>query len=1190
MFLKHIEVQGFKSFPDKTVINFDRGITAIVGPNGSGKSNIVDAIRWVLGEQSTKTLRGGKMEDVIFGGTKRRNAVGFCEVTMTLDNSDRTLPPEFDEISVTRRYYRSGESEFFINRKSVRLKDIHELFMDTGLGRDGYAIIGQGRIAEILSAKSTDRREIFEEAAGIARFRYRKEECERKLSGCEDNLVRVRDIITELETQIEPLAKQAEKAKSFLIFRDELRTLEVTVWLDSLEKLKDNLQKAQVDFDNAERMLSARKSELSELHERSEQLGEQMHALDGQSETLREQLRSVEHNAAEVQSAIAVLETNIKNNQENILSKTKELDEEQSRGDTLQSQLSARRARISELDELALDVSQKTDRLAQRISEAATQARGIGEQIDALSAASQLELQRATEVAGEISATKSGISEIELRGETVKSELTSLSQRLSSEQQTASEIDADIEQQCERRDSAQNMLKGHELRSNARAAKFEDMKKKHADNVRTLELRSEKLSLLEAMERDYEGFSGAVKRIMQAVKQNVLKGVHGPVAELIKTEDRYSAAIETALGAAVQNIVVNAENDAKSAISYLKSKDLGRATFLPITSVKPRTRPKNDPRHDGFLGWADGLIKYDSAYERVINSLLSTTAVADTIDSAIAIAKQAGYSFRIVTLDGQLINPSGAMTGGSLAKSIGVLSRANEIERLKAEISQLGTAISEGATTLKSAERELNEVNYLAKQASDELRSASDELLELGARKTQHSALLEALLAQHASLESERAEQSSKISAAQQQITRLSGLEQEHRSKAEQLAAQHDQLVKGRREDDDLAASLTENMTTLRSEAAAIKAEHEATQAALSELVTLVSSMEGQFESKAATIAAIEARNKELAQQITAQRQSYDEHIQHTERISASLRDIGQQRLTLEGARATCDRETQAKNNDLLNLERERGRLENKKNQAEMEEDSIIQKLWDNYELTRVTAKDVCIPLENTAQAGRRIGELKGSIKRLGDVNVGAIEEYAKLSERFEFLSTQRTDLESARDDLLKIISDLTGNMEDIFAEHFKLINDAFQTTFSEIFRGGGAYLRLEDESDILNCGIEIKVELPGKSMRAISLLSGGEQALVASALYFAIIKVRPTPFCVLDEIEAALDDVNVTVFIEYVRTLCHATQFILITHRRGTMEGSDILYGVTMQEQGITKLLVLNINEVEEKLDLSAV
>ena len=686
------------------------------------------------------------------------------------------------------------------------------------------------------------------------------------------------------------------------------------------------------------------------------------------------------------------------------------------------------------------------------------------------------------------------------------------------------------------------------------------------------------------MEREYEGFGQPVRRVMQAAARGQLRGIRGPVSSLIRTEDRYSVAIEIALGAALQNIVTQDEQCAKAAIAFLKSNDYGRATFLPMTAVKDR-REGRDIHAPGFAGWADRLVQCDEEYRRVVRSLLGGTAVVDHIDSAIALARQNGYAFRIVTLDGQLINPSGAMTGGSLNKNVGVLSRANEIARLEGELQTLASRGEEQEQALRTAKQELESVSYEAQVARDELRAAQDALLELGARKGQHRALLDSLELRLEELEQERTSQSARITALEGQKSALEAQAQAAEEQAAALSAQYETLSGGKRQEEDRAGSLSAQVSEIRVRLAETRTAQDSSRDSIRELDERIARSQADLRTRESDLEALRARSRELRDLVAQQEQTAGDYAAECENRRERIRRSTEEKLRLEGVRQRCDKDYQSKSAELINLERERGRLENKKTQAEMEEESILAKLWDSYELTRMTAQELRQELESLAEANRRIGELRGAIRKLGSVNIDAIEEYDKIRERYEFMRDQCQDLEKSKAELLGVIGDLTRSMKDIFGQQFRVINETFQQTFTEIFGGGSAYLKLEDESDILNCGIEIRVELPGKSMRAISLLSGGEKAFVAIALYFAIIKVRPTPFCVLDEIDAALDDVTVSRYAAYMRTLCGRTQFIIITHRRGTMEGADILYGVTMQEQGVTKLLALNLGEVEEHI-----
>ncbi|MBR4304887.1 MAG: chromosome segregation protein SMC, partial [Clostridia bacterium] len=776
MYLKSIEIQGFKSFPDKTLLNFGRGITSIVGPNGSGKSNIVDAIRWVLGEQSVKTLRGGKMEDVIFGGTLKRSAQGFCQVSLVVDNSDRGLNIEYDEIEVTRRYYRSGESEFYINRKQVRLKDIHELFMDTGLGRDGYSVIGQGRIDEILSVKSVDRREIFEEASGISKFRYRKEESERKLNSCEENLNRVRDIITELEVQVEPLRVQSEKASAFLIYRDELRVLEVSVWLDSLDKLKDSLQKAKTDFDNAERMLSAKQQEVDALYQKSDSLSAEIGDKQRAEDEMRSSLSDVETQKGALDTAMASSKMALEANLKNVADRTSELYNHEGRVAELEKSREDALAAIGDIDKAVYDLALELERIHKQADELKKQGESVSAQVDALQAQLTLEQGKVQDIQREMGSLNTLREEILSGKDSSDTELESICSRLSSEEEKAENIETEIEEFEDKKTGALNMLRGFELRLSTREKKVQETADALADMQRKLNAGQDRLRMLKALEREYEGMSGAVKRVMQASERNELRGIHGPVSSLIETEDKYAVAIETAMGQGLQNIVVDTEEVGKKCIEFLKRNAAGRATFRPLTAAQEGGRSKRDlSREQGFLGYGDELVTTDGQYRAVIASMLGTTAVCRDLDCAVILAKKYRYAFRIVTLDGQLINAGGSMTGGSVAKNVGILSRANEIVRLTGDTEQLLQDITELSAKHQEQKRELEAGKYQSKVAQDELESAEKELIRLRAERSSLDSLLETLRARRDEIEKARSSVNQRVALIDSQLTELSG-------------------------------------------------------------------------------------------------------------------------------------------------------------------------------------------------------------------------------------------------------------------------------------------------------------------------------------------------------------------------------------------------------------------------------
>ena len=1189
MYLKSLEVQGFKSFPDKTVIRFGDDITAIVGPNGSGKSNISDAILWVMGEQSTKTLRGAKMEDVIFGGTQKRAPVGFAEATLTLDNTDRALPYEADEVMVTRRYYRSGDSEYYINRQSARLRDIHEMFMDTGLGREGYSNIGQGRIDEILSLKSADRREIFEEAAGISKYRHRKEETERKLAHTEDNLLRIGDKVSELELQLEPLKRQSEKAKQYQELKNELQGVEVAVWLDTLEKLSAAAKKAEEDYASASFVLKQAHEDLEKLYTQSESLGVELRHKDGELENIRLQVNLLEQTHQQLDGQMAVLQGNIRNNEENIQRVEEELQGQEDRNGGISAQLAQTENRIIAIEEELLDKRQKLNALQQELSAMTASAEGITRQF--------LEL-RATE--STLTADIAG-READLRG--LDASLQENQERLS---QLNSDLDAGTARQTEAKGAqaqclqelrkaqdevtaCNNAISGYTLRQTNRQKRRDELSQENRELVNQLDGVQAKIRVFRAMERDFESYQKSVRMVMQESQRGALRNIHGPVSRLIRTDDEYTVAIEIALGGAMQQIVVENEQDAKSAISFLKRTGGGRATFLPISVVKGKELKETGlDRCRGYVDIASNLIKTDKRYQGIIDNLLGRIVITEDIDAAIAMAKQYQNRFKIVTLDGQVVNPGGSMTGGSVNKEAGILSRANELEKLIAQEKTLTEKQQACEAELQEAQRALDQVDFQITAANDQLRQAEDQVLRLQGQEKQHeimvSAIEDAIAAARREkevLDSRERTDRDRYVANQAKLQMLNAQLAETKSK---LA-----VLEGSQQDASQSMSeITDRMTALKTEEAALEAEKTTANNHVTDLQSLRREMEGDRDKKLVLIEAFRKENQEYAEQIAqllAKQQSNDEE---TQRMRTGMENALAQRAEAEASKTRSEREAQEKNKDILDMERECARLENKKSAADMEEKQIIDKLWDYYELTPGTAVEKRGEIESVASGNRRIGELKRKISALGTPNLGAIEEYARVNERYSYLVEQRDDVLNSKKELEGIIREITQEMTTIFVAEFQKINHHFGIVFEEMFGGGKGQLILEDPEEPLTCGIEIRVQPPGKQVKTITLLSGGEKAFVATALYFAILKVRPTPFCLLDEIDAALDDRNVERFASYLRNLSTNTQFIVITHRRGTMEASDVLYGVTMQEQGISKLLRLDLNQMENQLGIT--
>ena len=1189
MYLKALEIQGFKSFPDKTVLNFGEDITAIVGPNGSGKSNVSDAIRWVMGEQSSKSLRGAKMEDVIFGGTEKRSQMGFAQVTLVLDNTEHIFPRmEESEVAVTRRYYRSGESEYYINKQSVRLRDVNELFMDTGMGREGYSIVGQGKIDEILSVKSADRREIFEEAAGISKFRHRKEETERKLERTEENLVRINDKIAELELQVGPLRSQAEKAKKYLILRDELRTLEISVWLENLDKIKTDSIKLNTDYALAQQELERANAALDELYAASEQFAEKAHANDMEQERLRTECAELDAKCNEENSAVAVLRTGIEHNRASIERVENDLRDQSGRAESLTAQIAAKHARIEELAAQAAELEEELRAFLAQAEELARTAGEAGSEVEALRAKEALAASDAADCRADMSAINAGLAELSERRTALEAESESVDGQLTEKRRAASASRRALEEAQEEADAVRNIISGHTLKMEGRVKREETARQKSIDLTMEKNNLDSRIHLLSEMEKEYEGFNKAVRLIMQAAEKNTLRGVHGPVANLMTTDKRYAVAIEIALGAGMQNVVVDREEDAKSAINFLKQRDGGRATFLPLTAIRGDVlREAGVEREYGYVGVASQLVQFDKRYAEIFNNLLGRTVVVEDMDCGIAIARKYSNRFRIVTLDGQVLNRGGSMTGGSVSRSAGILSRANELKELTARREALTEKLDAALREADEAKRDLNAAQYELDVAREQQRGAEDAVLRLTGEKKQYDMLLESLRTR----ESDIAAELESITARTEELKKAAAAREEeikkHEAEAARCRAESEEKLAGQNELQRDSAHLGDEIAARKSTLAGFTAERETTERALGDLETLAQQMRGDEDGRRALIedyrAKIKAAEEEIAQHdaVTASLRA------DAEKRRAELAELAEAKLTLEGERSANDRRYRECNELLSQTQAAAGRLEQKRVTAAMEEKQILDKLWESYELSHSAAQEQRIELESVPKASRRINELKREINGLGNVNVGAIEEFDRVNTRYTYLTGQRDDVEKAKEELLGVIENITSEMTVIFKEQFALIRESFQETFLELFGGGKATLELEDENAVLDCGIEIKVQPPGKALKTLSLLSGGEKAFVAIALYFAILKVHPTPFCVMDEIEAALDEPNVIRVAHYMRRICDKTQFIVITHRRGTMEAADVLYGVTMQERGVSKVLTINMNDMAKELNI---
>lgn len=1189
MILKALEMQGFKSFPDKTVLEFNKGITAVVGPNGSGKSNISDAVRWVLGEQSTKTLRGSKMEDVIFSGTDVRKAKGFAEVTLRLDNTDRSLNKDSDEVSVTRRYYRSGDSEYLVNGESARLRDVNELFMDTGLGRDGYSIVGQGKIADMVSPKASERRDMLEEAAGISHFRYRRGDAIKRLAQAEENLVRLRDILSELESRVGPLKAQSEKAQKFIVFAGERKNLEIGIWLNTIDKTGEKMRDQEHKIEIAEASHKEAQDELSKIGEMIDKAADGTRDINIKLEEIRNSASGFEEKLSDIDSQIKVAENSILHNNETIERINRDKAAENETEQNIDAAVSA-----------ALECIQKAE---EQIADATRQMDELSKQEETYRLSSSEFSDRAATLSGEISALSVRLADCRVTAETANSSIEEIRSRISAIDESMgtrkddydallkrkADAEAELEEIQDEIVSVKNAIDGYTLRFENRGKKADSVKLAIDEKQRELHKGQDRVRLLEDLEKNMEGYFGAVKAVMKESGRGALRGIYGPVSQLITVKDKYSAAIETALGAAVQNIVVDNETDAKRAMGFLKEHRAGRATFLPITAIKGRVLSEQglDDQY-GFVSIASDLVSYDNKYTEIIRWLLGRTAVAEDIDSAIAIAKKYSYRFRIVTLDGQVINAGGSMTGGSRVQNAGILSRGNEIERLKGSLASMQKELdgmlsdykllSEDASAAKAelegAEGDLLRAKEENIRREGELKLASDKLASV-------SSGVKELLEEKETLEKRIESVSSGAEAARSQIDELKETLENKEKELESITGDSKTLQKNREEVASKAAEIRLRIVSLQKDVEANTDEITRLKNRKTGHLDRLSELDGEIRE-------IEEKNDEL--RALTERLSADEKALKANHGDAQnqINELISQRDELEKQANDLRLHERAKSEERERLSGDIARLEERKIAMRNEYDNLTSKLYDEYQLTRREAAALEIEIDDYSLAAKRLAELKSQIRALGSVNVSAIEEYKEVSERYEFLSGQINDVETSRAELNKMIDDLTGKMAEQFREQFNRINSCFGQTFIELFGGGKAELRLEDERDVLGSDIEIKVQPPGKNVQNINLLSGGEKGLSAIALLFAILKVTPAPFCIFDEVEAALDDVNVSRYAQYVRRMTKNTQFILITHRRGTMEEADVLYGVTMQEKGVSKLLELKTAEMAKKLGLA--
>ncbi len=1183
MLIKQVEISGFKSFADRTKLKFSKGLTAVVGPNGSGKSNVSDAVRWVLGEQSTKQLRGKSMEDVIFSGTETRKGHGFCEVTITFDNSDRTLNFDDDNVSITRRYYRSHESEYLINGNFVRLKDVHEMFMDTGLGRDGYSMIGQGKIDNIVSSKSDERRDIFEEASGISRYRYRKEESERKLNSAEENLLRLRDIESELKGRVEPLKKQSEAAEEFLKLSDEKKELEIGIWLDTLNSSKEKFRKEEGKIATVTAQYKELDNKLTEAENKIDENTKLFGELTKEIDEKRKIAGDTDQTVAELNGDINVLNVTIEHNNENILRLEKELEEIKKAFSGDDTQKAQKQQEKKEKEESLKKINEKTENLSLELSNLISKSEKALKLKESISGSLNEIAESISFNRAKILGSEDLIKETqESKNSLIKKEQEILLIKTRQEKELAL-LNKDLTDIEERETGALNTKKGYELKLDSKRETEQKKQEELAELENQKNSALQKANMLKELDKNMDGFSYASKEIIKAKEEKRLMGIRGVVSKLINTKSEYSVAVETALGAAAGNIVVNTDTDAKRAINYLKERRLGRATFLPLNSITPNFLTEKEVKNcSGFIGFANELLENDKEYDNIFKYLLGRTVICEDLDSAVAISKKFKYHFKTVSLDGQVVNAGGSLTGGSISKNIGILSRKDDIEKLIKKASELDKKIEIKTEELNRAKAEFNKINAdIINNESVILTAKEDKIRVLGEIK-RVTDLKNAVSEQLNGTKTEIALAEDKILKIKNDTENAKLLIKQCEAKQLELSGKTDIAA------DDTSErrnEITEELTSLRLSAGNILKDIEIINGVLSDLSLSAESREDKQKLILGEIEILKNKNSECEAEIENKTGFIEKEKENKVLFSGKSEELLNKRDLIESENVKLRALEREISEDKEKASGEIARLNERKEVMLKELDDIVAKLYDEYSLTKSEAEEMNIKIEDISAAKKRLNEIRSKIKNLGNVNVAAIEEYKEVSERYEFLSKQIEDVEKSKAELLKLINELMQQMKEMFITGFNKIGENFTKTFSTMFGGGHAELRLTNPEDILNSGIDIVANLPGKHVPSLDVLSGGEKALIAISIYFAIMQVNAPPFCFLDEVESALDDINVERFARYMKTSGLPTQFICITHRRGTMENADMLYGVTMQEKGVSKLIELNVSELEKHL-----
>ena len=1186
MYLKRLEMYGFKSFADKTVLEFMPGITTVIGPNGSGKSNISDCIRWILGEQSMKSLRGAKSEDIIFAGTQNRKSLGFAEGSIVIDNSDGKLPIEYNEVIVTRKIYRSGESGYFINKTPCRLKDILELFMDTGIGKDGYSIIGQGKIDEILSNKSEDRRKIFEEAAGIVKYRSRKEESEKKLEQTKVNLLRINDIVSEIESNIGPLKNQSEKARKFLDLREELKGIEVGLFLYNIEDYKNKIKELKENIDIFETQKIKEEEKNNNLQFEKEELKKKIDELLEQIEKTQNLGFESEKRKEQFNSEIGIANERIANNQENDVRYEKEIEELEIKNKELEEE---KQNKINKKTNL-LNNKEKFDKeLKEKEAELEKYSKTLSEkelEIESKKHIVESNVDKKYDLIGNLNTEKANYENLEKREKTLKSE----------KQDTISELD---KVRTEKDDISKGFYEIQKSRNEilGKIAEINDKKEESSIKIKEFEfdinnlqseyrMKESRYKFLVETEKEKEGYARSVKSLLEGIEKSpaLKKGVNGVLANLISVNEKYETAIEMALGASIQNVVTDTEEEAKKLVNYLRENKLGRASFLPITSVKGNKLAKLDKSGiNGVIGIASDLVEMNSKYDGILQNLLGRTVIVENIDSAVALAKKNNYSFKIVTLEGDVINPSGAISGGSVQKkTVSLLGRGKEIKSLEKELKNIQAKIEK----LQKEESDYKEsISEILKTFDEEQKKLQEIEITYATENQKHENIKLEILKQEAKLdkikrdleelENEKTECLEKQKLSEEQ---MNSIEEENNS----LNLIIEEFTNTNKDNQKYIDDLNFDITNLKISVSSFDESETSIDEMVERINTDIQNNINSINNKKNLRTQIIETNNELQEKILDIKKQISELEKDVSDSSEKVENLKKDRTFKNEKMIKIESEIEEQSSKIEDIKNQLSKLDVKNSKIELELNQVVNKMWEEYELTPNNTGEIK-KVENPTEVQRKVNELRAQIKDLGSVNIDSINEYKEIKERYDFMSEQRLDLEEASNKLKKVINEMTNTMKEQFSVQFKVINKNFGEVFKELFGGGKAELILGDENNILECGIEIAVQPPGKKLQNMMLLSGGEKAFTAIALLFAILKINPAPFCVLDEIEAALDDVNVYRFAEYLKKFVSTTQFLVITHRKGTMEAADTVYGITMEEKGISKLLSMKLEDAKK-------